>query len=96
MDKIISINKLNENEYISNLFHGPTYAFKDYALQFLGNLFSYSLKKNFKIKIIENSSRNPFIFKKLKIMKDDDRWLLMSEGRPCQMSWILCTPKLNS
>tara|TARA_Y100001970_G_C14232297_1_gene859438 strand:+ start:924 stop:1703 length:780 start_codon:yes stop_codon:yes gene_type:complete len=54
------------------------------------------LKKNFKINIIENSSRNPFIFKKLKIMKDDDRWLLMSEGRPCQMSWILCTPKLNS
>lgn len=31
--------------YILELFHGPTYAFKDIALQFLGNLFEYVLKK---------------------------------------------------
>ncbi|MGC9167656.1 MAG: threonine synthase [Desulfurella sp.] len=29
--------------YILELFHGPTYAFKDIALQFLGNLFEYIL-----------------------------------------------------
>ncbi len=43
--KIISIEKLNEKEFILNLFHGPTFAFKDYALQLLGNLYDYILKK---------------------------------------------------
>jgi len=33
----------HDNLYILELFHGPTLAFKDVALQFLGNLFEYLL-----------------------------------------------------
>lgn len=33
------------NRYMLELFHGPTFAFKDIALQFLGNLFEYFLQK---------------------------------------------------
>ena len=32
--------------YILELFHGPTFAFKDVALQFLGNLFEYLLRNS--------------------------------------------------
>ena len=35
-----------ENLHILELFHGPTYAFKDVALQFVGNLFEYFLERN--------------------------------------------------
>lgn len=41
----ISITKLNNKESILNLFHGPTAAFKDFALQLLGNIYDYILKK---------------------------------------------------
>lgn len=37
-------------KYILELFHGPTYAFKDVALQLLGNLFSYFLQRRNKAK----------------------------------------------
>ena len=35
----------NQQEWILELFHGPTLAFKDFALQFLGNLLDYFLTK---------------------------------------------------
>ncbi len=37
--------KLVGQLHILELFHGPTFAFKDVALQFLGNLFAFFLKK---------------------------------------------------
>ncbi len=42
---IASLKKIEESKWILELFHGPTLAFKDYALQVVGNLFDYVLKK---------------------------------------------------
>ena len=42
--KIAPLINIDKNKYILELFYGPTLAFKDYALQFLGNLFSHMMK----------------------------------------------------
>ena len=42
---IAPLKQLSENEFLLELFHGPTLAFKDFALQFLGNLLDYFLQK---------------------------------------------------
>ncbi|KAK3387580.1 tryptophan synthase beta subunit-like PLP-dependent enzyme [Podospora didyma] len=45
--EITPLVKLQGNVHLLELFHGPTFAFKDVALQFLGNLFEYFLvRKN--------------------------------------------------
>lgn len=46
-----------DGAYILELFHGPTLAFKDVALQFLGNLFEYLLaERNQKMNILGATS----------------------------------------
>ncbi|KAF4552418.1 Threonine synthase-like protein [Elsinoe fawcettii] len=43
---VVTLDK-TKNLHLLELFHGPTFAFKDVALQFLGNLFEYFLvRKN--------------------------------------------------
>ncbi len=37
---------LKDNQYILELFHGPTLAFKDFALQVLGRMLDFVLQKN--------------------------------------------------
>lgn len=41
---IAPLKQLDKNHYLLELFHGPTLAFKDFALQFLGNILDYFLK----------------------------------------------------
>lgn len=44
-DEVTPLVTLKDNIYLLELFHGPTFAFKDVALQFLGNLFEYFLAR---------------------------------------------------
>ena len=50
--EVAPLSKLAENEYILELYHGPTLAFKDFALQVLGRLLDYVLLKNNKRVVI--------------------------------------------
>lgn len=43
-DEVTPVVKVGD-KFILELFHGPTLAFKDVALQFLGNMFEYILEK---------------------------------------------------
>ena len=43
--EIVPVRKLEDNLYILGLSNGPTLAFKDVAMQFLGNAFEYVLKR---------------------------------------------------
>jgi threonine synthase len=40
---VTPLKKLGDKTFILELFHGPTFAFKDVALQLLGNLFEFFL-----------------------------------------------------
>ena len=42
--EVTPVKKVRDNMYVLELFHGPTFAFKDVALQFLGNLYAYISK----------------------------------------------------
>ena len=44
-DAIAPLVQTGHNEWILELFQGPTLAFKDFALQFLGNLLDFILEK---------------------------------------------------
>jgi len=57
------------------------------------NNFFRLLKKNFNINFLLNGSRNPYKIKEISKFNDDDRWLIMSEGRICEQNWLVCTPK---
>ena len=45
LPEVAPLVQLADREYVLELFHGPTFAFKDVALQFLGNLFEYFLQR---------------------------------------------------
>ena len=45
-EEVTPLTKISENEYLLELFHGPTYAFKDIAMQFIAQLMDFYLSKN--------------------------------------------------
>lgn len=56
-EEVVNLVKLNESRWILELFHGPTLAFKDVAMQLLGNLFNHFAKiQNTKIAVLGATS----------------------------------------
>jgi len=57
------------------------------------NKFFNLINKNFNLEILLNSGRNPFLIKEIENFNDDEKWLIMGEGRPRTMEWLVCIPK---
>ena len=56
-EDVVPLHKIKDGLYALELFHGPTIAFKDVALQFLGRLFDHVLtKKNRQVTIVGATS----------------------------------------
>jgi threonine synthase len=54
---VAPLQQLDNNEYVLELFHGPTLAFKDFALQLFGRLLDYVLeRRNEKVVIMGATS----------------------------------------
>ena len=60
----------------------------------LKNIFFKLINKNFNVNYLENGSRNPHKFKILHFLNDDEKYLIMSENRPCTMNWLILSPKI--
>jgi threonine synthase len=45
-DAVVPLNQLDANHFLLELFHGPTLAFKDVALQLLGRILDHFLQKS--------------------------------------------------
>ena len=56
-EEAVALKEIGENEYLLELFHGPTIAFKDMAMQVLGPMFDHVLKqKNQRVTIVGATS----------------------------------------
>ena len=63
------------------------------ADQKLVDKFFECMNKNFNLEVLNNGSRNPYIIPEINNFDDDERWLMVSEGRKQNMNWLIFTPK---
>lgn len=106
---IKSLGLEDDSQYLLELFHGPTFAFKDVALQFLGNLFEFFLsRKNEKLSANEKRHHLTVIgatsgdtgsaaIYGLRGKKDIDVFILFPTGRvsPIQEAQMTTVPDEN-
>lgn len=96
--KITPVKSIGEI-HILELFHGPTFAFKDVALQFLGNLFECFLKKrNHPLRIIGATSGDTgsAAIHGMRGKKGVDVFMLHPKGRVSPIQELQMTTVLDS
>ena len=55
--------------------------------------FNQNIKKYYNVEILKDTPKNPFNFSILEKYSDDEKYLMMSEGRPESMRWLILQPK---
>lgn len=97
---IAPLKKLDDGLWLLELYHGPTLAFKDFALQLLGNLYEYMLEKSGrKINVLGATSGDTgsAAINGLLGKKNVNIFILYPEGRvsPLQERQMTCTGAAN-
>ena len=97
---IAPLRKLDDSLWLLELYHGPTLAFKDFALQFLGNLYEYMLlKSSRKMNVLGATSGDTgsAAINGLLGKKGVNIFILYPEGRisPLQERQMTCTEASN-
>ncbi|WP_443643138.1 threonine synthase [Candidatus Levibacter sp. Uisw_134_01] len=95
-DDVASLHKFEDNLHILELFHGPTLAFKDYAMQFLSRAFNKALQNKNKRGVILGATSGDTGSAALEAFKGKeniDIFILFPHGRVSevqqkQMTWI--------
>ena len=82
----------NNLQFINKSFHLIENHEDYYKDKYKVQEFYKIMRDNFKLEILKNSGRNPFDIDEIKFLPDDERWLMMSEGRPCEMNWLVFKP----
>ncbi|MDC0531293.1 threonine synthase [Alphaproteobacteria bacterium] len=93
---VAPLQKFEDNLYVLELFHGPTLAFKDYAMQFLSRAFNKSLQKKNKRGVIlaaTSGDTGSAALEAFKGKENIDIFILFPHGRVSkvqqkQMTWI--------
>ena len=93
---VASLHKFEDNLHILELFHGPTLAFKDYAMQFLSRTFNKALQNKNKRGVILGATSGDTGSAALEAFKGKeniDIFILFPHGRVSevqqkQMTWI--------
>ncbi|MTI11002.1 threonine synthase [Curvivirga aplysinae] len=81
---IAPLKQLDNNLWLMELFHGPTIAFKDFALQFLGHLLDYTLHREDKKAIIIGATSGDTGSAAIEALKDSENirlYMLHPKGR---------------
>ena len=55
--------------------------------------FYKTIKKFFKVEFVDDNFENPLNYKILDNLTEDEKYLILSEGRPLRMQWIILLPK---
>ncbi len=90
---------IDNNEYLLELYHGPTLAFKDFAMQFIGNLFELFLSKESKrltIVTATSGDTGSAAVEAFKGKQQVDLYVLFPEGRISDMQRLQITTSKDS
>ncbi|KAF1790999.1 Threonine synthase, N-terminal [Phytophthora cactorum] len=81
-EEVAPVVKVTDQMLVLELFHGPTFAFKDIALQFLGNLFEFFLKRKNEA-LPAGASKHQITFGHLRPARKEnvEVFILFPEGR---------------